>query len=159
LNDEIQDFGFGVQTAAADAGTLAPDAQPHRLGSQGAEPKGKSATLPWTNAIDGAAVFKKETTTLIILFYAEAVPIRIEVSGGKIVDRYLQGRGNRRYLQPGHIDCSVFTHATVAAPPTAETKALVEKVRPVLKFSKWDERHGRTIAGPRSTFNCTLPFT
>jgi hypothetical protein len=87
LNNEIQYFGFGVQTAAADAGTLAPDAPPCRLGPQGAEPKGKSLALPWAKVIDGAAVFKKEATPLIILFYAEAVSIRIEVSGGKGIDR------------------------------------------------------------------------
>jgi hypothetical protein len=87
LSDEIQYLRFGVQTAVADAGTLAPDTPPRRLGPQGAEPKGKSATLPWPNVIDGAAVIKEEATSPIVLFYAEAVFIRIEVSGGIGVDR------------------------------------------------------------------------
>jgi hypothetical protein len=115
--------------------------------------------LPWTNVIDGAAVFEKETTTLSILFYAEAVIIRIEVSGGKVVDRYMAGRGNRLYLRPGDIDGSVFPHAAIAALLTAEAKAMIEKIGPVLEFSKGDDRHVGIIAGLRSTFNCKLPFT
>jgi hypothetical protein len=87
MHDGVQYFGSGVQTAAADAGTLAPDTTPRRLGSQGAEPKGKGAALLWTKVIDGAAVIKEEAMPPIVLFYAEAVFIRIEVSGGKCIDR------------------------------------------------------------------------
>jgi hypothetical protein len=159
LNQHIQQFGFCVQAASSDAGTLASDAPPPFFGTQGAEPEGKSAALHRPNIINDATVFKKETAPLIILFDAVAVFIWIKVSGGKTIDRHMEGRGDRLDFRRGDIDCSVFTHATVAALLAAETKALIKKIRPVLKFSKGDKRHGLIISGRRSAFNYKIPFT
>ena len=87
------------------------------------------------DVIDGASVRKEETTTMMILFDAVAVLEGVEILSGKTVGRQMEGGGDPIDLRPGDVDRTGFAHATAAALLTAESKALIKKIGPVLKSS------------------------
>jgi hypothetical protein len=114
---------------------LALNTPPPLFGPQITEPERIGTALQRADVIKGASVCEKETTPMMILFDAVAVLERVEILSGKALDRQMEGGGDLIDLRPGDVDRSGFAHATSAALLTAESKALIKKIGPVLKSS------------------------